>query len=234
MYRIIFENTATVGSKGRDIYLKNLRETPKKKQKIVRKKGKTVYPDIYEIKSEPSTIMFNVCAQQLHCTCDVTVSDCGSCLKYRALMTNVFSEFAMQTAKFFEKTVEVFEKAEKNEKKNIGGRIIAGEGNRMTMNSSHRLAEVLEHREGAMTDLQTLMQYVPVILEAEGESRNFFCTPYETVKSVREHVSAVYIEMFKKYYAQFFSVFDELNGQMKNALGIAVPNDADASSANTK
>lgn len=234
MYRAIFENSTTVGAQGRDVFSKTTPVIPKRKQKIVQKKGKTVYPEIFETNHEPALVMFNVCAQQLHCTCDVTLSNCGSCLKYESLMTNKFSVFSDQVVKFFDKTVELMEKAEKAEKKSIGGRMIQSEGNKMVMNNTHRLGDVISHRDRALADLRVLTESVPVIAEYEGSSQHFFCAPFETVKSIRDHVSAVYTDMFKKYYLQFTNVFREINLQMKKALEIAGPNDASASSANTK
>lgn len=196
----IFANSVTVGSAGRAAF----------DESISFEKNKLKSADPYVKNEGEKQVMFNVCAKQLHATCDILRCDCGSCKEYGRLRVNDFAVFSENVEAFIQKLEDTLEKVKSAEEERIRNRELFGEKIE-PRNFKEMDAAVGRCRRDAMKALQKLKR------EAAGTEHTFY-GDYGLVKSIKESVFESYNILFKRYYDAVIGIFSQATSQMETVL----------------
>lgn len=210
----IFGNSISVKDGGREAFREIRKEAQpskkrkKKKQKQIKntKPGKIRKIADFGVIDQGKHVLFNLCAKQLHETCNYIEKDCCDCEYCNKFYQNDFELFSQSTIKFFEETDKVFERM-KMDKRTVGG-IISGASQEY---GDAIIKEIIKRKQETIDVLSELCD------ERETFTGVYYADFYE-VEKIRENVKEIYAKVFDKYYLQLQGMYENMTSKMRTAF----------------
>lgn len=201
-YNAVFENSMTIGAHGERV------ESSRFETKLVTKKKQTIAERGVDKKEEPKAIMFNVCARQLHRSCDVLKNDCRECPYYSSYLVNDFEEFSKGTRGFFDMVGKIARKIEDKNATDDG--VLHGNGENKLAFSDVKASE----------NAQRAIERLDAISASMVGREGVFYASYAIVSIIKEAVFDIYKDIFAGYYNQIISIFEGATEKMMKAFTI--------------
>lgn len=203
LYSGVFANSVSVGNQGREVFSDKLQE-----QTVGRKKKKKAE---YVAVPEAKRVAFNICAKQLHETCDFKNADCSKCT-IRTNTVNNIEMFSECVNGYFKETVRIMTRLQEERIERQLDDTIGSQGS--TTGKSDLMD--IERVRDLSGDVNKIMRS---LLESKPNSRIPFYGKYSDVFDIKEAIQSIHYGIFKKYYDQLMSIFEKATNEMKKSFG---------------
>ena len=205
----IFNNSISINDDGREVIREVRNEDKSSKRRRKRrstKPGKTRKLTSYKVIEQGRKVLFDVCTEQLHETCDYTKKDCCDCEFCNKYMQNEYLTFSKSVIDFFDETYKIFEKMEMD-RRAVGGIIGGGVQDQGQVS----LQEILDSKEEAGKILGQLD-------EQKKNSPGIFYADFKKIEEIKNTVRSIYSKVFDKYYVQLQQIYENATDKMKKAF----------------